>query len=46
MRIIVQTLWDLQNKDKMFLDIHEIVPLYILQEDRNFRQYMIESNNR
>lgn len=46
MRIIVQTLWDLQSKDKNFLDIHEIVPSYILQENKKFKQYITDCNNR
>lgn len=43
--LIVHTLWDLQNKNDTELDINEIVPPGIIQEDKNFYDYINDSNN-
>lgn len=42
----VQTLWDLQNTPSTELDVYELVPSHIIQNDQDFCQYIIQSNNR
>lgn len=42
----VQVLWDLHNSQTDGLDIYEIVPASVMQENRGFCKYITESNNR